>query len=39
MLIQKLKHSTSQDETKQQAKQQQIEAAYQACRDQAKMYV
>jgi len=38
-LIQKLKHSTSQDEAKRQAKQAQIEAAYQAYLDQAEIYV
>lgn len=37
--IQKLKHSTSQDEDKRQAKQEQIEAAYQAYIDQAGIYV
>lgn len=38
-LIQKLKHSTSQDEAKRQAKQEQIEAAYQAYIDQAEATV
>jgi IS5 family transposase len=38
-LIQKLKHSTSQDEAKRQAKQEQIEAAYQTYLDQAQVYV
>jgi transposase, IS5 family len=38
-LIQKLKHSTSQDEAKRQAKQAQIEAAYQTYLDQAEIYV
>ncbi|MCQ8105371.1 ISNCY family transposase [Methylomonas sp. SURF-2] len=37
-LIQKLKHSTSQDEAKRQAKQAQIEAAYQTYLDQAETY-
>jgi hypothetical protein len=38
-LIQKLKHSTSQDEAKRQAKQAQIEAAYQTYIDQAEVHV
>lgn len=38
-LIQKLKHSTSKDEAKRQAKQAQIEAAYQTYIDQAEIYV
>jgi len=38
-LIQKLKHSTSQDEAKRQAKQAQIEVAYQTYLDQAERYV
>jgi len=38
-LIQKLKHSTSQDEAKRQAKQEQIEAAYQTYLDQAETHV
>jgi IS5 family transposase len=38
-LIQKLKHSSSQDEVKRQAKQEQIEAAYQAYIDQAQATV
>jgi len=38
-LIQKLKHSTSQNEAKRQAKQDQIEAAYQTTIDQAEVYV
>ena len=38
-LIQKLKHSTSQDEAKRQAKQEQINAAYQTYIDQAEVYV
>lgn len=38
-LIQKLKHSTSQDEAKRQAKQDEIEAAYQTYLDQAEIYV
>jgi hypothetical protein len=38
-LIQKLKHSTSQDEAKRQAKQEQIEVAYQTYLDQAEIYV
>jgi hypothetical protein len=37
-LIQKLKHSTSQDEAKRQTKQAQIEAAYQAYLDQDEVY-
>ncbi|BBA35847.1 transposase IS4 family protein [Methylocaldum marinum] len=37
-LIQKLKHSTSQDEAKRQAKQAQIETAYQTYLDQAETY-
>lgn len=37
--IQKLKHSTSQDEAKRQAKQDQMNAAYQAYIDQADVYV
>ena len=38
-LIQKLKHSTSQDEAKRQAKQAQIETAYQTYLDQAEAYM
>jgi hypothetical protein len=38
-LIQKLKHSTSQDEAKRQAKQDEIKAAYQTYLDQAEVYV
>jgi len=38
-LIQKLKHSTSQDEAKRQAKQDQVKAAYQTYLDQAEVYV
>lgn len=38
-VIQKLKHSTSQDEAKRQAKQDQIHAAYQTYIDQAEVYV
>jgi len=38
-LIQKLRHATSQDEAKRQAKQEQIEAAYQTYLDQAEIYL
>jgi transposase, IS5 family len=38
-LIQKLKHSTSQDEVKRQAKQEQIKTAYQTYLNQAEVYV